>query len=177
MIKNIVGIGVILLILYLTGILKKLPIIRDLPFIGDVELTDNCARKNCRGKYYLSISFDKSDNLNFEKQKMELYYSIEINNENCNIFGEGYKSGEQIIDTVTNETKSRDYPENRFIVVVSGQISDDSLFLDLSNKTKSNTDHKISVRFPFSEKSIHTLRGVFSEDLTNARGKAKIIKN
>lgn len=176
MTRYIVVVGLILMVLYFTGVLKKIPVIRDLPFFGDVELTDNCLRKVCEGSYDLSILFETSSNRSFAKQKMELFYSIKLSKNDCTIRGTGYKSGEQITDTITQEKIRRDYLEDKFPVTTIGVISNDTLYLEISKNTKSNTDHKVNLKFPFPENEIHLLRGVFTEDLTNSSGKAKLQK-
>jgi hypothetical protein len=172
--KYIILVLVLLLVAYSTGILKKIPVIKDLPFIGDVELTDNCARKMCDGKFDLAISFENSDNRLFEKQKLELYYLLEIKRTGCKILGEGYKSGEQIIDTLTNKKIPKQYLADKFPVNVSGEIENDTLHLEISTQTSSNFDNKINVRVPFKHNTIDIVRGTFDESLTNGNGKAKL---
>lgn len=174
--KYLIGLGLILTVLFFTGILKKLPNIKGLPYVGDLELTDNCIRKNCDGNYILSILFEKSENRSFVKQKMELFYSIKIKKNNCTITGTGYKSGEQVTDTLTQDKVRRAYSENKFPVTAIGQIINDTMFIEISKNTKSNTDHKISLSFPFLGNEISLVRGVFKEELMNSSGKAKLSK-
>lgn len=177
MMRYIIGIAVLLFVLYFFGILKKIPIVKDLPFLGEVELTDNCHRKNCDGSYDLSILFERSDNRSFEKQKLEIFYKISIKRQKCSIGGSGYKSGEQTTDTLSQQKLLREYSSEKFPVIVNGEILNDTLYLELSKSTKSNIDHKVNLKFPYSGDEINVSRGAFEEDLTNSKGKAKISKN
>jgi len=174
--KTFLVLFLIFVALYLTGYLNKFPVIKDLPFFENIELTDQCIRKNIDGKYEMSISFDNSLNKNYMRQHLEIAYNLELTKNKCEIIGKGYKSEEQTTDTLSNKRNTLKYDEDKFPVVVTGLLEIDTLYIELSVPTKYNKDYKVNTKFILKKNTVSIIRGDFHEGLSKSTGNAKLRK-
>lgn len=174
--KTIIILAVIGVILYRLGIIKNIPVVEDIPYVGKLELSDNCVRYNHIHEqwYDLSILFEESNNTSYSEGKLEIYYAIQISKSVCELLGEAYKIKDVIQDS-TNTTVETPYDIGEIPLNFSGRIDEGFMILELSHKTVSNKDCLVTVKIPLSRYEIHDSRGMFQEVCGASSGVAKIL--
>ena len=174
------GIGILVIVgvaLYLAGIIKNIPEVKDIPYVGELELSDNCFRyKHIHNQWYdLSIRFDISDNAEYSDGKLEIYYAMRIEKSGCELSGEAYKVKDIVTDS-TNTDIETTYDREQIPLNISGQIDEGHMKLELSHQTISNNDCRVNISLPLSRYDIHDIRGTFTEECDNGSGTVKILE-
>ena len=172
--KYIIGIIIFIGIGYLIGVIKLPKNIKDIQN-GDINIIDPCFRKKASGDYDMAIKFEQSNNKTYEKQKMEILYSFNINQERCEISGYGEKVGYSVIDTLTD--KRQDPKKDKKKIIIHGQIKNDTLILNISFDTPSTDDYQVTAKFPYETENISVLTGKFLEkSKAKSKGSVKLTK-
>ena len=171
---SILCMALLLVGLYCSGYLKKIPIIKDIPIFKNIELTDQCMRKRLTGNYQMSLFFEKSTNKDYERQ-LEIEYRIALNQDKCSITGSGYKYQDFKIDTISKKRSSfgKAYEPNFYPIVIIGQINNDTLSIEISKRTNTTNDQATNVTFILDQNTITLCRGKFKDN--NSTGNAKLL--
>lgn len=173
-IGNIIEFVIILLIvvgLYYKGCSYR-------PSIGDIKIKPICPTIDLTGSYELALNFEEPIKNSYVKQKMEIFYMITINKDECNISGIGFKSKDVITDTISHLRKTNPYKKEYYIVELKGQIDEDKevVNLEITRKISSNQDHKTKITLPKQNFNANSFSGNFVEELNKCRGSVKFTK-